>query len=119
MNSTLQNSANGFETHNPYQIYQLHLIASYYPEAPLSLEIGRDLKALGFSLRDWYEATAQSVDLLILSRYWESFLYKEKVEASCHLDHYIVKYFKKAEDRMGEVIEAEDREAIILFFKTC
>ena len=114
MNSTQQNGVDSSHAPDPYKIYQLQLIRLYYPEASVSLEIGRDLKALRYSLKDWYEANARLVDQIILSEYWESFLYKNMGEALHHLNLYIQRYFPEAEERMGKIKEAEDRAAGLL-----
>lgn len=111
MTSAQENGVDSSHTADPYKIYQLQLIRLYYSEASVSLEIGRDLKALRYSLQDWHEANARLVDQIILSEYWESFLGKNKVEALHHLNLYIQRYFPEAEDRMGKAMEAEDRTA--------
>lgn len=114
MNSTQQNGVDSLHAPDPYKIYQLQLIRLYYSEAAVSLEIGRDLKALGYSLQDWHEANARLVDQIILSKYWESFLGKTRAEALHHLNLYIQRYFPEAEDRMGKAMEAEDRASGLL-----
>ena len=114
MNSTLQSGVDSSITSDPYKIYQLQLIRRYCPEAPLSLEVGRNLSALGYSLNAWREATARSIDIEVLARYWDSFLNKDKAEASRHLNQYICQYFGEAEKRMRFAMEAEDREAGLL-----
>lgn len=114
MNSAQRNGVDYSHAPDPYKIYQLQLIRRYYPEASVSLEIGRDLKALGYSLQDWHEANARLVDQIILSEYWESFLDKNKGEALRRLNLYIQRYFPEAEDRMGKAMEAGDREAGLL-----
>lgn len=115
MNSPLQNGVDSSHASDPYKIYQLQLIIRYcYPKAPLSLEVGRDLRALGYSLNDWYEATARSIDIEVLAHYWDSFINKDQAEASRHLNQHISQYFREAEKRMGLTMEAEDREASLL-----
>ena len=114
MNSTLNNSVDDSISHEPYRIYQLQIIRHYYPEAPISLEIGRDLKALGYSLQDWQESNAGILDQNILSEYWGKFLDKSRIGALQDLNSYIKWFFPEAEDRMSKAMEAEDREAGLL-----
>jgi hypothetical protein len=112
MNKTKRNNENRLEFRNPYQVYQLHIIADYCPRARFSPEVGRDLKALGFSLYDWH-TTAQSVHFGILSDFWESFTPKNKKAAFCQLRRYISRYYGEAEERMAEEMAAVDRRAHI------
>lgn len=100
MNDTVRDTDDVFGQSRLYLIYKLRLIFSWRSDGTIPLAIGRDLKALGFTLRDWEEATDFAAKQEVLSNLWNGFQDEDREEAFEYLEEYIDLYFDEAEANM-------------------